>query len=58
MEAIDTGGGVTDEEFTSRISLLKQEIDATNVFGQYDYMKDYRSGLQMALTIMETGQLP
>ncbi len=49
---------MTDEEFTRRIDILKKEIAGTNVYGQYDYMKDYRSGLQMALTIMETGETP
>lgn len=44
---------MTDDEFTKRIDLLKTEIAGTNVYGQYDYMKDYRSGLQMALAIME-----
>lgn len=44
---------MNDEEFTRRIELLKQEIAETNVYGQFDYLKDYRSGLQMALMIME-----
>ena len=47
---------MTESEFAARIDKLKEEIAGTNVFGQYDYMKDYRSGLQMALMIMETGQ--
>jgi hypothetical protein len=39
--------------FNNRLIQLKLEIAATNTYGQYDYMKDYRSGLQMALEIME-----
>lgn len=57
LVSTDDGCGVTDAEFTRRLELLKQEIAATDVHGQYDYMKDYRSGLQMALVIMEHGEL-
>jgi hypothetical protein len=41
------------ETFNQRLTQLKLEIAATNTYGQYDYMKDYRSGLQMAMEIME-----
>ena len=47
---------MTDDEYAKPIQKLKDEIAGTNVYGHYDYMKDYRSGLQMALAIMETGE--